>query len=100
MFLEIAPAHYSVSESGRDAYISLLTGRPTSGKQSLSASKSYAPHHEYIFSPRIFTQLQNAQAIALPYDGINPLTAQYCYLKPHYLDVQTSYFEHLERGAI
>jgi hypothetical protein len=93
-------AHYSVSESGRDAYISLLTGRPTSGKQSLSASKSYAPHHEYIVSPRTFTQLQNAQAIALPYDGINPLTAQYCYLKPHYLDVQTSYFEHLERGAI
>lgn len=25
---------------------------------------------------------------------------QYCYLKPHYLDLQTSYFEHLERGAI
>jgi hypothetical protein len=93
-------AHYSVSESGRDTYISLLTGRPTSGKQSLSASKSYAPHHEYIFSPRVFTQLQNAQAIALPYDGINPLPAQYCYLKPHYLDVQTSYFDHLKRGAI
>jgi hypothetical protein len=93
-------AHYSVSESGRDAYISLLTGRPTAGKQSLSASKSYAPHHEYIFSPRIFTELQNAQAIALPYDGVNPLPPQYCYLKPHYLDLQTSYFEHLQRGAI
>ena len=38
-------AHYSVSESGRDAHISLLTGRPTSATQSLSASKSYAPHH-------------------------------------------------------
>ncbi|HWI17009.1 MAG TPA: type IV secretion system DNA-binding domain-containing protein [Vicinamibacterales bacterium] len=93
-------AHYSVSESGRDAHISLLTGRPTSATQSLSASKSYAPHHEYIFAPRVFTQLQNAQAIALPYDGINPLPPQYCYLKPHYLDVQTSYFDHLERGAI
>jgi TraM recognition site of TraD and TraG len=93
-------AHYSVSESGRDAHISLLTGRPTSGRQSLSASKSYAPHHEYIFAPGVFTQLQNAQAIALPYDGINPLPPQYCYLKPHYLDVQTSYFDHLERGAI
>src|SRR5206468_1847817 len=59
-------AHYSVSESGRDAHISLLTGRPTSATQSLSASKSYAPHHEYIFAPRVFTQLQNAQAIVLP----------------------------------
>jgi hypothetical protein len=93
-------AHCSVSESGRDAHISLLTGRPTSATQSLSASKSYAPHHEYIFAPRVFTQLQNAQAIVLPYDGINPLPPQYCYLKPHYLDVQTSYFDHLERGAI
>jgi hypothetical protein len=48
----------------------------------------------------VFTQLQNAQAIALPYDGINPLPPQYCYLKPHYLDVQTSYFDHLDRGAL
>ncbi len=93
-------AHYSVSESGRDAHISLLTGRPTSGTQSLSASKSYAPHHEYVFSPRVFTQLQNAQAIVLPYDGINPLPAQFCYLKPYYLNVERSYFDHLERGAL
>jgi hypothetical protein len=54
----------------------------------VSASKSYAPHHEYIFSPRVFTELQNAQAIALPYDGLNPMRPQFCYLKPHYLDVQ------------
>jgi len=93
-------AHYSISESGRDAHISLLTGRPTAGRQSLSASKSYAPHHEYIFAPRVFTQLQNGQAIVVPYDGINPLPPQYCYLKPYYLDGQTSYFDHLERGAL
>ena len=93
-------AHYSLSESGRDAHISLITGRPTSGRQSLSASKSYAPHHEYIFPPRMFTQLQNAQAIVLPYDGINPLPPQYCYLKPNYLPVEESYFDHLEAGAL
>jgi hypothetical protein len=44
--------------------------------------------------------LQNAQAVVLPYDGLNPLPPQYCYLKPYYLDVQTSYFDHLERGAL
>jgi TraM recognition site of TraD and TraG len=93
-------AHYTISESGRDAHISLLTGRPTANRQSLSASKSYAPHHEYIFPPRVFTQLQNAQAIVIPYDGVNPLPPQYCYLKPYYLNVQTSYFDHLERGAL
>jgi hypothetical protein len=92
--------HYTISESGRDTHISLLTGRPAAGRQSLSASKSYAPHHEYIFAPRVFTQLQNAQAIVLPYDGINPLPPQYCYLKPYYLDVQISYFDHLARGAL
>ena len=93
-------AHYSLSESGRDAHISLLTGRAAAGKQSITASKSYAPTHEYIFAPRVFTELQNAQAIVLPYDGVNPLPPQLCYLKPHYLDIQTSYFDHLARGAL
>src|SRR5262245_35680385 len=41
-------AHYSLSESGRDAHVSLLTGRAAAGKQSITASKSYAPTHEYI----------------------------------------------------
>lgn len=93
-------AHYTLSEGGQGAHISLLTGRATAAKQTVSASKSYAPHHEYIFSPRVFTELQNAQAIALPYDGLNPMPPQFCYLKPHYLDAQTSYFDHLERGAL
>jgi hypothetical protein len=48
----------------------------------------------------VFTELQNAQAVALPYDGLNPLPPQFCYLKPHYLDVQTSYFDHVARGAL
>jgi len=93
-------AHYSLSESGREAHISLLTGRAAANKHSITATKSYAPTHEHIFAPRVFTQLQNAQAIVLPYDGVNPLPPQYCYLKPHYLDVQTSYFDHLERGSL
>ena len=93
-------AHYSLSESGREAHISLLTGRAAANKHSITATKSYAPTHEHIFAPRVFTQLQNSQAIVLPYDGVNPLPPQYCYLKPHYLDVQTSYFDHLERGAL
>jgi hypothetical protein len=93
-------AHYSLSESGRDAHVSLLTGRAAASKQSITASKSYAPTHEHIFAPRVFTELQNAQAIVLPYDGVNPLPAQFCYLKPHYLDAQTSYFDHLANGAL
>jgi hypothetical protein len=93
-------ASFNITEGGSRTHISLLSGRPVAAEQSLSTSKSYAPHHDYIFSPRVFTELQNAQAIALPYDGLNPLPPQYCYLKPHYLDVQTSYFDHLAAGAL
>jgi hypothetical protein len=93
-------ARYSLTEGGQDAHISLLTGSATAAKHSLSASKTYMVESDYVFQPRVFTELQHAQAIALPYDGLNPLPAQYCYLKPHYLDVQTSYFDHVAGGSL
>jgi hypothetical protein len=93
-------AKYSLSEAGQDTHISLLTGRAAAAKQTVSASKTYTLESDYVFQPRVFTELQNAQAVALPYDGFNPLPPQLCYLKPYYLDVQTSYFDHLERGAL
>ena len=48
----------------------------------------------------MFGELQNGQAIVLPYDGLNPKPPTYCYLKPHYLDVDTSYFDHVAAGAL
>ena len=66
----------------------------------MTAAKTYTWEADYVFQPRVFTELQNAQAVALPYDGLNPLPPQYCYLKPYYLDVQTSYFDHVARGAL
>ncbi|MGV3518743.1 type IV secretory system conjugative DNA transfer family protein [Luteitalea sp.] len=91
---------YTLAEADQGAHISWLTGRAAASKQTLSASKSYSFESDYTFPPRVFTELQNAQAVALPYDGLNPLPPQYCYLKPHYLDVRQSYFDHLERGAL
>ena len=93
-------ARYTLAEGGQGAHISLLSGRATASKHSLSASKTYMVESDYVFQPRVFTELQHAQAIAMSYDGLNPLPPQYCYLKPHYLDVQTSYFEHVARGAL
>jgi TraM recognition site of TraD and TraG len=93
-------AQYTLTEAGQGAHISLLTGRATANRQTLTASKTYAPSHDYIFPPRVFTELKNAQAIALPYDGLNPLPPQYCYLKPYYLNPQISYFDHAARGAL
>ena len=53
-----------------------------------------------MFEPKVFAELQNAQAIVLPYDGLNPQPPTYCYLKPYYLDTQTSYFDHAAAGAL
>jgi hypothetical protein len=93
-------ARYSIAETGEGAHVSLLTGRAAAGKQNLTAAKTYSWESDYVFPPRVFTELQNAQAVALPYDGLNPLPPQYCYLKPYYLDVQTSYFDHVAQGAL
>ena len=93
-------AQYSISEAGQGTHISLLTGRATAARHTITASKTYTPRHDYVFPSRVFTELQNGQAIVLPYDGVNPLEPQYCYLKPYYLDVQTSHFDHVARGAL
>ncbi len=93
-------ARYGLSESGQGAHVSLLTGRATAASHSLSASKTYMIESDFVFQPRVFTELPHAQAVALPYDGLNPLPAQYRYLKPYYLDAQTSYFDHEARGTL
>lgn len=91
---------YSITEAGQDARVSIVTGRPAAHKTTVSAAKTYSLQYEYVFQPRVFAELQNAQAIVLPYDGLNPQPPTYCFLKPHYLDVQTSYFDHAARGAL
>jgi hypothetical protein len=91
---------YTITEAGQDARISLVTGRPAAHRTTVSASKTYSLQYEYVFQPKVFAELQNAQAIVLPYDGLNPHPPTYCFLKPHYLPVQTSYFDHAARGAL
>jgi hypothetical protein len=93
-------ARYTLGEAGQGTHISLMTGRAAADKHTVTASKSYSFESDYMFRPRVFMELQNAQAVVMPYDGFNPMPPQYCYLKPYYLDVQTSYFDHLERGAL
>ena len=93
-------ARYTLAEGSQGAHISLLTGRPSAARQTLTASKTYMFESDHVFTPRVFTELQHAQAVVLPYDGLNPLPPQYCYLKPYYLDAQTSYFDHAAQGAL
>jgi hypothetical protein len=91
---------YTLTEAGQDARVSLLTGRPAAHRATVSATKTYNLQLDYVFQPKVFSELQNAQAIVLAYDGANPLPPSYCYLKPHYLDVRTSYFDHRAAGAL
>ena len=89
---------YTISESGQQAHVSLLTGKTVSDKDSLSASKNYSLRHDFRFEQKVFAELANAQAIVIPYDGLNPYPAIRCYLKPYYRDRNVSYFEQLKRG--
>ena len=84
---------YSLTESGQDAGVSVLTGRAAAHRTSVSAAKRYTVSIDYVFQPTAFAELQNGQAIVLPYDGRNPLPATRCYLKPYYEDPQVSYFD-------
>lgn len=92
--------HYSLSENGQDAGVSVLTGRAAAHKTTLSASKGYNVQRDFIFESKTFSELKNAQAIVLAYDGFNPLPATYCYLKPYYLDINRSYFEQVAAGEV
>jgi len=97
---EMLKPSYSLSENGQEARVSILTGRATSHRASLSTSKSYSTQMLPTFEPKVFTELKNAQAIVLAYDGLNPLPPTYCYLKPYHLDKNTTYFEQLSMGAL
>jgi hypothetical protein len=91
---------YTLTEAGQDANVSLLTARPAASRATVSASKNYSLQFDYVFQPKAFAELPNAQAIVLAYDGTNPQPPTYCYLKPHYLDVQKSYFDHVAAGDL
>ena len=97
---EVLKPNYSFSESASRAGVSLLTARAGGSRGSLSASRSYSPRLEAKFKQRDFAELDNAQAIVVPYDGVRTLPATRCYLKPHYLPRDRSYFRQREGGEL
>jgi hypothetical protein len=91
---------YHISESSHDAKVSLFSGRTLSNKANVTASKTYNTRIDDRFRGKAFTSLKNYQAIAIAYDGVNPIEPTYCYLMPHYLDPNMSWFEKLERALL
>ena len=85
---------YTVSESSSNANVGLLSGRTSSSKGSVSASKQYQTHKEPLFEEDIFlNHLKKAQAIVLAFDGIGMLPPTYCYLKLDFMPVWMTWFE-------
>ncbi|GGG99518.1 hypothetical protein GCM10011586_13830 [Silvibacterium dinghuense] len=84
---------YTVSESSNNANVGWLSGRTSSSKGSVSASKQYQKHKEPLFEEKVFFDLKNAQSVVVAFDGVSPLPPTYCYLKPDFLPVTMSWFE-------
>jgi TraM recognition site of TraD and TraG len=84
---------YTVSESSTNANVGWLSGRTSSSKGSVSASKQYQKHKEPLFEEKVFFDLQNAQSVAVVFDGVSPLPPTYCYLKPDFLPVTMTWFD-------
>ena len=93
-------ANYTLSEQGQDAGVSVFTGRAAAHRSSIGTTKGYSVQREFVFEPKVFAELRNAQAIVLVYDGSTPAPATYCYLKPYYLDPNVSWFEHAAKGRV
>lgn len=84
---------YTVSESSSNAKVGWLSGRTSSNKGSISASKQYQKQKEPMFDERVFFELKNAQAVWTVFDGVTPMPATYCYLKPDFLPLGMTWFE-------
>lgn len=84
---------YTVSESSANANVGWLSGRTSSSKGSVSASKQYQKHKEPLFEEKVFCDLKNAQSAVVAFDGVSPLPPTYCFLKPDFLPVEMTWFE-------
>jgi hypothetical protein len=84
---------YTVSESSSNANVGWLSGRTSSSKGSVSASKQYQKHKEPLFDENVFFDLKNAQSVIVAFDGISPLPPTYCYLKPDFLPIDMTWFD-------
>ena len=84
---------YTVSESSSNANVGWLSGRTSSNKGSISASKQYQKQKEPLFEENVFFGLKNAQSVVVAFNGISPLPPTYCYLKPDFLPIDMTWFD-------
>src|SRR5467141_1824861 len=91
---------YNLSETGHDTHVSFLTGKAQSNRANRTTSKTYYQQSDYRFDMKTFTELRNAQSVAIAYDGLNPMPPLFCYLKPYFNDPNKSYFRQAADGEL
>jgi hypothetical protein len=84
---------YTLSETSTNANVGWLSGRTSASKGSVAAVKQYQKQKEPVFEEKVFFDLKNAQSIVVAFDGVSPLPATYCYLKPDFLPITMNWFE-------
>jgi len=84
---------YTLSETSTNANVGWLSGRTSASKGSVAAVKQYQKQKEPVFEEKVFFDLKNAQSIVVAFDGISPMPATYCYLKPDFLPITMNWFE-------
>jgi hypothetical protein len=84
---------YTLSETSTNANVGWLSGRTSASKGSVAAVKQYQKQKEPVFEEKVFFDLKNAQSIVIAFDGISPLPATYCYLKPDFLPITMNWFD-------
>src|SRR5437667_232536 len=89
----ICDEYQNFATVGGDSPVGWLSGRTSSNKGSVAASKHYQKSKEPLFEERAFLELKNAQATVVAFDGIHRLPATYCYLKLDFLPTQMTRFE-------
>jgi len=84
---------YTLSETSTNANVGWLSGRTSASKGSVAAVKQYQKQKEPVFEEKVFFDLKNAQSIVVAFDGVSPMPATYCYLKPDFLPIIMNWFE-------
>jgi TraM recognition site of TraD and TraG len=84
---------YTLSETSANANVGWLSGRTSASKGSVAAVKQYQKQKEPVFEEKVFFDLKNAQSIVVAFDGVSPMPATYCYLKPDFLPITMNWFE-------
>ena len=84
----------SRNENSRKSAYSFLDGQILSADGgSVGESASYSYRREHLFPAKAFTSLKLNQAIVKMFDGEAVFDPTYVYLKPVYLNPNTSWFE-------